>query len=52
LLKEQIAEICYFCKGGVEYNSAWGMSYLDRETMIKVINNRLKEQNPGSKEYM
>lgn len=51
-LKEQIAEICYFMQGGIEYNSAWGMSFEDREIIIKVINKRLKEQNPDAKEYM
>ena len=39
-------------KGGIEWESAWNMSFSDREIMIKVINKRLKEQNPGSKEYM
>lgn len=40
-------------KGGCEYNSAWGMSFEDRELAIKVINKRLKEQAPkGGKEYM
>ena len=39
-------------KGGIEYNSAWGMSFEDREIAIKVINRRLKEQNPNAKEYM
>jgi hypothetical protein len=39
-------------KGGVEWNSAWGMSYEDREIAIRIINKRLKEQNPNSKEYM
>jgi hypothetical protein len=38
--------------GGVEWNSAWGMSFEDREIMVRVINKRLKEQNPGSKEYL
>ena len=51
-LKEQIADICYFMKGGVEWNSAWGMSFEDREILVKVINKRLKEQNPGGKDYM
>jgi len=39
-------------QGGVEYNSAWGMSFEDREIAIKIINKRLKEQSPSSKEYM
>lgn len=52
MLKEQISEICYFMRGGVDWNSAWGMSFEDREIMVKVINRRLKEQNPSSKDYM
>ncbi len=52
LLKEQVAEICYFMKGGIEWDSAWGMSYEDREIAIKMINKRIKEANPGGKEYM
>ena len=39
-------------KGGAEWNSAWGMSFEDREIAIRVINKRIKEQNPGAKEYM
>jgi len=39
-------------KGGTEWNSAWGMSFEDREIAIRVMNKRLKEQNPGGKEYM
>ena len=38
--------------GGIELNTAWGMSFEDREMAIKVINRKLKEQNPGSKDYM
>jgi hypothetical protein len=51
-LREQVADICYFMKGGIEWDSAWGMSFQDREIIIKTINKRLKEQNPGGKEYM
>jgi hypothetical protein len=51
-LKEQISEICYFMHGGVDWNSAWGMSFEDREIIVKVINKRLKEQNPNGKDYM
>lgn len=39
-------------KGGVEWESAWGMSHEDREIIIKRINKILKEQNPNAKEYM
>lgn len=51
-LKEQIADICYFMKGGVDWNSAWGMSFEDREIIVSVINRRNKEQNPNGKEYL
>jgi hypothetical protein len=39
-------------KGGIEWNSAWGMSYEDREIAIRVINKRIKEQDPSGREYM
>lgn len=51
-LKEQIADICYCMQGGIEWHSAWDMSFEDREIAIKVINRRRKEQNPDSKEYL
>jgi hypothetical protein len=35
-----------------EWDSAWGMSFEDREVLVRVINRRLKEQNPNGKEYM
>jgi hypothetical protein len=52
LLKEQIADICYHMEGGIEWNSAWGMSFEDREIVVKVINRRNKEKNPGGKDYI
>jgi len=52
LLKEQIADICYHMEGGIEWNSAWGMSFEDREIVVKIINRRNKEQNPSGKEYL
>ena len=39
-------------KGGVEWNSVWGMSYDDREVIVKIINKRLREANPNAKDYM
>ena len=39
-------------RGSIEYNSAWGMSYEDRELAVKILNKRLKEQNPGGPEYL
>lgn len=38
--------------GGCEINTAWGLSFSDREIMIKVINRKLKEQAPKGKEYL
>jgi hypothetical protein len=51
-IKEQILDICYHMRGGIEINSAWGMSFNDREAAIKVINKRIKDQNPNSAEYL
>ena len=51
-LREQVTELCFFMHGGIEFNSAWGMSFEDREIAVKIINRRLKEQAPGGKEYM
>ncbi len=51
-IKKQIADICYHMNGGIEWNNAWGLSFEDRELIIKVINKKLKEQNPNAKEYM
>jgi hypothetical protein len=51
-LREQVIELCYFMHGGIELDSAWGMSFEDREITVKIINKRLKEQHPGGKEYM
>ncbi len=52
MLKEQITDICYFMQGGLEWNTAWGLSFEDREIIVRRINKRLKEQNPNAKEYM
>lgn len=52
MLKEQIADICYHMGGGVEWNSGWGMSFEDREIIVKIINRRNKEKNPGGKDYL
>ncbi len=38
--------------GGIEYNSAWGMCYEEREIAIRVINKKIKERNPHGKDYM
>lgn len=51
-LKEQIADICLYMNGGIEWNTAWGISFEDREMIIKAINKKLKAQNPNAKEYM
>lgn len=45
-------QICLHMNGGIELNTAWGMSFQDREMAIRVINKKLKEQNPLAKEYL
>lgn len=52
MLREQIIDICFHMKGGIELDSAWAMSFEDREIATRVINRRNKEQNPSGKEYM
>jgi len=52
-LKEQITDICLHMNGGLEYNTAWGISFEDREIAVNRINKKNKEQSAGSgKEYM
>ena len=52
-LKEHILELCLYMAGGVDLNSAWGMSFEDREIAIRVINKQLKNRAPkGGKEFM
>jgi len=37
---------------GVSWNEAWGMSFSQRERIIKVINKRLKESSGDTNTYM
>lgn len=39
-------------EGGIDLNTAWGMNFEDREIAVKVINKKLRLQNPSTKEYM
>ena len=39
-------------QGGLEWNTAWGLTFEDREIIIKRVSKRLKEQNPNAKEYL
>lgn len=38
--------------GGIEWNTLWGISFEDREILVKAINKKLKLQNPKAKDYM
>lgn len=51
-LKEQIADICVYLAGGVDYSTAWAISYQDRELLIRTLNKKNQKENPNSKEYM
>lgn len=51
-LREQVAEICIYSQGAVDYNTAWGISFQDRETLVKIINKKNKQENGSTKEYM
>ena len=48
----QIIDICYFMKGGVNWDQAWGMSFADRERIIIKLNKHHKEQSGDTKEQM
>jgi hypothetical protein len=50
-LREQITDIALYMEGGIDWNTLWGVSFEDRELMIKAINKKLKLQNPNAKEY-
>lgn len=52
MIREQILEICVAMQGGIDFNTAWGMSFEDREFAVKVVNKRIKASNPDGKEYM
>jgi hypothetical protein len=38
--------------GGIDWNTAWGVSFEDREIIIRTINKKIKAKNPNAKEYM
>lgn len=52
VLTSQITDICFFMKGGINWDQAWGMSYEDRSVVVKVISKRLKEMSGDKTEYM
>jgi hypothetical protein len=45
-------DICLHMEGGVDFNTAWGMSFSDRELAIKMINKKNKNANPNAPEYL
>ena len=51
-IRMQIADICLHMGGGIEYNTAWGLSYQDREIAVSAINKKIKAENPKGKDYM
>ena len=50
MLEEQIVDICVYSEGSIDYNTAWGISFQDRERIGKAINKKNKPE--GGKEYM
>lgn len=51
-LREQIADVCVYMGGGLDYSTAWTISYEDREHLVQALNRKAKKENPNSKEYM
>jgi hypothetical protein len=45
-------DICYFMKGGLQWNDAWSLSFSDREKLVKRINKHRHDESGSTKEYM
>lgn len=39
-------------EGGIDWNTLWGISFEDREYLIKAINKKIRAENPNAKEYL
>jgi len=39
-------------RGGVSWEEAWNLSFIDREIIVKTLNKRLKESSGDTREYM
>lgn len=39
-------------KGGITWDSAWALSFVDRERIVRTLNRHHKEQSGDGKEYM
>jgi len=48
-VEHQIFMICYAMKGGVTWNDAWGMSPLQRNNVIKWINEVIEKKQEAMK---
>lgn len=51
-LRTQISEISLYMGGGCELNTAWGLSFSDREILIRLINKKIKAESTSKKEYL
>jgi len=43
-IKRSIISICYHCNG-ITWEEAWGMSSVDRNDIVKYVNEQTEEQN-------
>jgi hypothetical protein len=48
----QIGDICFHMKGGITWNEAWGLSFTDREMIVKSLNEKLRKMSGDTREYM
>ena len=51
-LHHQIGDICYWMQGGITWEEAWGLSFKDRERLIKSLNEKIRKQSGDTREYM
>lgn len=50
-LEQQITELSIY-SGSVSYGEAWALSYKQRESIVKTINKKNKEESGDKTEYM
>lgn len=51
-IQNQIGDLCYHMNGGITWNEAWGLSYSDRNNLVKNLNEKLRKMSGDTREYM
>jgi hypothetical protein len=51
-LEQQITDIAIYSAGAVSFDTAWSLSFHQRERIINAINKKNKEESGDKTEYM